>query len=267
MENQKEEPVMDCPAPAGFLHPSLINNAPRRAHRSAAATNATSTSAANPSLAQPVDHAQVQRLGCSGNASCCCIRVLLLFVILGLLAWSSFSDPSPEFKISSLSVSPFNSSSSSSSSILKANWNITFSVRNPNYFSQISYEQLQVSVSYHGVPLSTASVAPFYQFGRLSIGMHKRFLEVIDMEALSSADNDVVSSMDRDFRQDGGAVNFTVAVDGTVRVDLHEGGYRRPMTVSCDNVKVGLSGNKTAAGALLGGSRKCKVHVNFHGWA
>ncbi|KAG5554785.1 hypothetical protein RHGRI_012367 [Rhododendron griersonianum] len=188
-------------------------------------------------MAQPVDHAQVQRLGRSGKASCYSIGVLLFVV-----AWRSLSDPSPEFKISS-----------SSSSILKANWNITFSVRNPNYFSQISYEQLQVSVSYHGVPLSTASVAPFYQFGRLSIGLHKRFLEVINMEALSSADNDVVSSMDRDFQQDGGAVNFTVA--------------RRPMTVSCDNVKVGLSGNKTAAGALLGGSRKCKVHVNFDGWA
>ncbi|XP_058211828.1 uncharacterized protein LOC131324014 [Rhododendron vialii] len=260
MENQKEEPVMGYPAPAGFLRPSLINNAPRRAHPPAAATTATNTSAANPSLAQPVDHAQVQRLGRSGKASCCFIGVLLFVV-----AWRSLSDPSPEFKISSLSVSPFNSSSSPS--ILKANWNITFSIRNPNYFSQISYEQLQVSVSYHGVPVSTASVAPFYQFGRLSIGMHKRFLEVINMEALSSADNDVVSSMDRDFQQDGGAVNFTVAVDGTVRVDLYEGGYRRPMTVSCNNVMVGLSGNKTAAGALLGGSRKCKVHVNFDGWA
>lgn len=90
------------------------------------------------------------------------------------------------------------------------------------------------------------------------------------MEALSSpsADNDLVSSIDRDLQD--GAVNFTVAVAGSFKYYYNllsqegEEEYRRPMTVSCDNVMVGLSGNKTAVGALVGGSRKCKVDINYY---
>ncbi|KAF7146685.1 hypothetical protein RHSIM_Rhsim04G0206100 [Rhododendron simsii] len=178
MENGEETvmgyPVMGYPAPAGFLRPSAIYNAPRRSHPPAATTTpAAITRAANPSLAKPVDGSQVQPVGCGVNAC----GWVLLFVFVVVFAWACVSQYlSPEFKISSLSVSPFNSSSS----ILKASWNITFSVRNPNYFGAISYERVQVSVPYHGVPLSTESVAPFHRNG-----LRWRFLEA-NMEALSS---------------------------------------------------------------------------------
>ncbi|KAE9455792.1 hypothetical protein C3L33_12308, partial [Rhododendron williamsianum] len=239
---------MGYPAPAGFSRPSVTyNNAPLRAHPPAAA--ATITSAPNPSLAIPVDDAQLSPVGC-GVKACCWV---LLFFVLGVLVWVCVSAYlTPEFKISSLSVSPINSSSSSS--ILKANWNISLAVRNPSYFSLISYERVQVSVLYHGVPLSTALFAPFSQYQR-----GESFLEA-NMETLSSssssADNDLVSSIDRDLQD--GAVNFTVAVDSTVSWNDNEE-YRQRVTVSCDNMMVGqLAGNK-AAGALVGGSRKCKA--------
>ncbi|KAG5554786.1 hypothetical protein RHGRI_012368 [Rhododendron griersonianum] len=251
MENRKvpgyPEPVMGYPAPAGFSRPSVIyNNAPLRAHPPAAA--ATITSAPNPSLAKPVEDAQLSPVG-RGVKACCWV---LLFFVLGVLVWVFVTESSPpEFKISSLSVSPINSSSSS---ILKANWNISLAVRNPSYFSRISYERVQVSVLYHGIPLSTALFAPFSQYQR-----GESFLEA-NMETLSSssssADNDLVSSIDRDLQD--GAVNFTVAVDSTVSWNDNEE-YRHRVTVSCDNMMVGqLAGNK-AADALVGGSRKCKA--------
>lgn len=97
---------------------------------------------------------------------------------------------------------------------------------------------------------------------------------MINMESLLSADSDLVSSIDRDFQQDG-AGNFTVAVSGSFRYNnlVNQEGYdeeyRHPMTVSCDNVMVGrLASNKTAAGALVGGSsRKCKAHIDSYVYA
>lgn len=73
-----------------------------------------------------------------------------------------------------------------------------------------------------------------------------------------SVDNNVLTTIYEELKD--GAVSFTVAVDGTVRLEpWFIEGHRHHMTVSCNNVMVGFYGDK--GGALVGGSAECKAHI------
>ncbi|XP_058198586.1 NDR1/HIN1-like protein 10 [Rhododendron vialii] len=200
----------------------------------------------------------------TSTTNCRHIGCIVMFCGLGLcivfgVIWFSLNPrvSSPEFQISSFSVSPFNSRSPSS--LFDANWKIAFLVRNPTDSDRISYDQFEVALLYHGVSILSASVSPFYQ------RKGDEGLVEVSMAALSdlSVDNNVVSNIYEDLKD--GAVNFTVAGHVTVRVKYgFRRGRRHHMKVSCDNVMVGFCGNN--GGALVGGSARCGAHIKLKFW-
>ncbi|XP_058198585.1 NDR1/HIN1-like protein 2 [Rhododendron vialii] len=142
------------------------------------------------------------------------------------------------------------------SSLFDANWKIAFLLRNPTDSDHIFYDLFEVALLYHGVSISSASVSPFYQC------KGDEGLVETSMTALS-VDNNVVGNIYEDLKD--GAVNFTVAGDGTVRIKY---GFRRGrqhhMKVSCDNVMVRFCGNNS--GTLVGGSAGCRALIKIKLW-
>ncbi|KAF7112773.1 hypothetical protein RHSIM_Rhsim01G0070800 [Rhododendron simsii] len=139
---------------------------------------------------------------------------------------------------------PVNERFNTSSHLLDhSDWKITFLVRNPTLWDPTSYGQLEVSLLYHGFSISSTSVSPFH--------LHKedKGLVAASMATILPVDNNVVVGNINDDLKDG-AVNFTVAVNGTVKSRPWTGDWH-DMTVSCYNVMVGFYGNN--GGALVGG--------------
>ncbi|KAE9462716.1 hypothetical protein C3L33_05378, partial [Rhododendron williamsianum] len=227
---------------------------------SQAAVSSTTNSSSRP-VGQPVNYERIFRI----NVYYCFFWGLLLVLYAVVFSCAQYfigRHSSPKFQISSFSVSPgFNTSSCPSSLLLDhSDWKITFLVRNPTRWDPTSYGQLEVSLLYHGVSISSTSVSPFH--------LHKedKGLVAASMATILPVDNNVVVGNINDDLKDG-AVNFTVAVNGTVRWlksrpwrgDWHD------VTVSCYNVMVGFYGNN--GGALVGGgSAECKAHVKIGFW-
>ncbi|KAF7112771.1 hypothetical protein RHSIM_RhsimUnG0194500 [Rhododendron simsii] len=228
---------------------------------SQAAVSSTTNSSSRP-VDQPVNDARICRI-----VDYCLWGLLFVcgFVVLStcqLYFMGRYS--SPKFQISSFSVSPFNTSSFPSS-LLDSDWKITFLVQNPTgwYPTPTSYGQFEVSLLYSGVPISSASVSPFHD-----LHMEEEGVVGASMATLPVDNNIVISNIYYDASKDG-TVNFTVAVNGTVRwlkLRPFRGDWHH-MTVSCNNVMVGFYGiNSGGRGALVGGPAECKAHVKIGFW-
>lgn len=182
----------------------------------------------------------------------------------GLIAgnWEWVNDEVPNPSISNLSLirvplicrtsvtlSNFNLSSSS---LITGNWDVRFTVRNPNHKITLAYDHIEAYVFYQSDAITETSVPPFVQGTKNETEVRATFA------ALSAyVDQKVGDRIAADRAR--GSVNFNVRM--LARVRFRAGAWRarkRLLSVVCGDlsVTVSLSSN---GGSLVGGSRNCKV--------
>ncbi|KAL3579782.1 hypothetical protein D5086_017617 [Populus alba] len=181
------------------------------------------------------------------------IIVTVIFFTILFIIWLVIRPHLPEFRVTSLSVSSFNVSSSSSS--VTGNWNARFQVYNPNKL-KISYDDIQSSISYKSEFLSQTRIPPFKQGKR----------NVTDINAEYGAMGSyiagrAVNQINGDKGRGSVSFNLKIVVDAVYRV----GGFRarrRLLRAFCDDLAVGFSGNG-GSGNLTGGARQWYTEVKI----
>ncbi|PHT34979.1 hypothetical protein CQW23_26779 [Capsicum baccatum] len=165
------------------------------------------------------------------------------------ILWLILRPKLPEFRIDSFSVSKLNLNNS----LITANWDIRFTVRNPNKKMTIYYDDVAAGVFYDYVSLADTTIAPFYQ---------DKKAETIEKASLATAgayvDNRAFDQMNKE-RVRRGAIGFNVRM--VARVRFKAGGWRarrRFLRVYCKDLAVG-AGSNNSTGNLTGGSRQCRV--------
>ncbi|XP_077240058.1 NDR1/HIN1-like protein 26 [Tasmannia lanceolata] len=180
------------------------------------------------------------------------VSIFIIIIAITFIFWLILRPTLPDFSITSASVSPINTSSSSQ---LTANWDLTFSVRNPNKKMNIYYDQIDASVFYGSDFISLTSLPPFYQSKENITTVRAR------LAADSAYIGDGVVS-DIAGERSHGAVSFNFKVIAWVR--FRSGAWRtrkRILKVFCDDVKIAYA-NATAFGTLFATPpRQCEVDL------
>ncbi|XXG65108.1 hypothetical protein AAC387_Pa05g2896 [Persea americana] len=168
------------------------------------------------------------------------------FCLIGIFTNYEF----PSFSISSISVSRFNLSSTN----LTADWDIVFSVRNPNKHHNVEYGTFDANVYYGSALLAKTTLSPFSQ------GKHEEIPVTISVAALSSYVNeDAALRLAADHAR--GSIEFRVRLlFSAVSIRSHSRGDSGPLLIKvwCVHVPVDFS-SPQGSGLLSGAPRKCKV--------
>ena len=182
----------------------------------------------------------------------CCI--FLAFGLITFILSMVLRPTLPLFTISSASVSSFKVSGGQQFS---ANFNLSFSVRNPNVKMGILYEEIQASVLYQSETLSQTSLPPFYQEKGNFTVVPASFRSIAKYVDLSTTDGISKSRLTND-----GVVDFQAAFEAWVRFKSGALLTRKHLLrVFCNNVRVRLSNSTFADGSLQGGSLSCHAYL------
>ncbi|XP_042475176.1 NDR1/HIN1-like protein 10 [Macadamia integrifolia] len=181
------------------------------------------------------------------------IAALAVVVIIGcitFITWLVLRPRVPEFQLDSASVSSFNVSSSD----LTANWDLNFTVRNPNKKLTVFYSNFRGVIFYDRMQLAETSLPPFEQGKRNQTTVRAKF-------AASSTyvDDNLAKSLATDRSQ--GAVSFNVRL--VTWVKFKTGWWRTRMhwmSVHCSDVRISFKSN-SGVGSLTGGPRGCDVYL------
>ncbi|GMG98416.1 hypothetical protein Nepgr_000256 [Nepenthes gracilis] len=179
------------------------------------------------------------------------ISVFVIFGVVLFIMWLVLRPRVPRFSVISLSVSQFNVSSSSQ---ISGNWNVLFTVSNPNDKLHAYYDTIETYVFYQSQLLAQNELAPFDQGTKSQTNLTAKLVAAsayVDGKALSGINED----------RSHGSVTFNLRILALVR--FKAGSWRarrRLLRVSCVNLSVGVSSN-SSNGTLTGGPRKCDVVV------
>ncbi|XP_047308623.1 NDR1/HIN1-like protein 10 [Impatiens glandulifera] len=201
----------------------------------------------NPYYAQPYDNrrALLRRIFAI---------IIATFIIAGTIAfitWLILRPHLPEVRIDSFSVSNLNLSSSPS--LITGNWDVRFTVRNPNKKINLYYDVVNAYAYYQGEELSDTTLAPFSQGkkvetqGRATLAASSKFIDKWVIDGINGE------------KSRGGSVNFNVRM--LSRVQFKAGFWwarRRYVRVYCGDLIVGFGSNGNS-GNLTSGVRQCKV--------
>lgn len=181
------------------------------------------------------------------------IGIIAFFFIANIFLWR---DPQPpNFYITGFDVSSLDLSSSNSS--LSGEFNLDFTVRNPNKKASANYDRVTAVVFYGGERISVAELPRFSQ----------RKKETTDIKARLVADNafigdDAVNEM----RADRGMGDNTVKFDARIvlNADIRQGSATQTVGIlaaHCDDILVGFKSQKRrGAGSMVGPGKKCQVY-------
>ncbi|KAK9280030.1 hypothetical protein L1049_013715 [Liquidambar formosana] len=174
-----------------------------------------------------------------------------LFIITGtivFIVWLVLRPRIPQVTVDSVSVTNFTTSSSQ----VTGNWDVRFSVRNPNKKMSIYYDSIVSSLFYEAAFLSRTTLPPFDQDTRNLTTVRAEFAA-----AGVYVDGRLVNEINSERAR--GAVGFDVTVQARVRFSAGAWKARRRfLRVLCEDVAVGLSSNG-ASGTLVGGPKECRV--------
>lgn len=203
----------------------------------------------NPYYHQPNPYAADQRNTFLRRVIVFAIASLVIAGTFVFIVWLILRPKLPEFRIDSLSLSNLKLNNS----LITANFDLRFTVRNPNKKMTLYYDDVAAAVYYDYVSLSDTTVPPFFQEKRAETGQKASF-------ATSGAyvDSRAFDEMNRE-RARRGAIGFNVRMFARVR--FKAGAWRarrRFVRVYCKDLSVGVPTNKSS-GNLLGGSRQCRV--------
>ncbi|WOL11870.1 hypothetical protein Cni_G20634 [Canna indica] len=179
------------------------------------------------------------------------VPLFVLFFVVVLIIWLALRPRLPEVSVSSAAVSGFNLSALQQQQLF-ADFDLNFTIHNPNVKMGIYYDRLTAFVLYGSDTISETSLAPFYQAKGDTTAVRARLVA-----AGGYVDSDVVKGINSD-RGDG-AVGFNIRVWAWVR--FRSGAWRtrwHVLEVYCDDVMIGFKNgtNAAAAGYLVGSTPK-----------
>ncbi|MCD7462733.1 hypothetical protein HAX54_049268 [Datura stramonium] len=123
------------------------------------------------------------------------------------IVWLILRPRLPEFRVDSFSVSNLNLSNS----LISANWDLGFTVRNPNKKMTLYYDDVAAAVFYDSVSLSDTTVPPFFQDKRAETTQKASFAT-----ASAYVDSRAFDGMNKE-RSRRGAIGFDVRMVARVR--------------------------------------------------
>ncbi|VFQ71428.1 unnamed protein product [Cuscuta campestris] len=154
----------------------------------------------------------------------------------------------PDFRADSLSVSDFNISSSN---LVAGNWDLRFTVRNPNgRKTVINYEHIRAEIFYGKVPLAETVLKPFSQEPKNETSLEARFFA-----NGTFVDDWIVERLNED-------MEFNVRFYASVSL---KAGWQRSeeqdFTVYCKNLKVTVDGGGSHGSSDSGGPKRCAFRI------
>lgn len=156
----------------------------------------------------------------------------------------------PQFSVSSASISAFNLSSTHH---LSGNWDLVFSVRNPNGHLTAKYRTVHVSIFYgSSTILANTTLSPFSQGSSMETSISAR------LAAFSNYINDDTAALGLEKDCVRGSIEFGVRLFSRVR--FWEGYIPTlpyHIRVWCPHVPFGFSSPPQGDGSL----RECEVHM------
>lgn len=183
------------------------------------------------------------------------VAVLIASIIITgtivFIVWLVLRPQVPEFRVDSVTLSNFNISNNS---LITGNWDVRFTVRNPNGKITLGYDDIEAYMFYKSETLAETTVPPFVQGTKNETNVRATF--AASSTYLAQRYVDEINS-----NRAGGSVNFVVRM--VARVRFKAGAWRarrRFLKVYCGDLQVGVSAN-SAGGSLLSGSRQCRAGV------
>lgn len=181
------------------------------------------------------------------------IAAVIITGTIIFIMWLVLRPRIPEFSIDTLTLTNFNVSPSSA--LITGNWDVRFTVRNPNKKITLVYDQIQAFIFYRYDSLSSTTVPPFVQGTKNQTQVRATFAASSAYAGRRAVDG-IASERTR------GSVSFNVRI--VARVRFKAGAWRarrRFLRVLCGDLLVGVPSNGTAAGggSLTGGPRGCRV--------
>lgn len=191
---------------------------------------------------------------------CGFVCMALLGLPLMAICWS-FGSPDklqpPKFQVDTMTVLPFNISSTQLTTQLTTNWVVAFSVKNPNHldYQQIYCDDVTASIFYKDTNISSMAIKPFltYQNQKVSVPVNMGPTSV-------NINGSVAGAIIEDWSR--GAVNFSLIFNATARINpwSNNGQEERAlMSVSCGDIRIEFFPSMKFAGTMSGGSSKCKA--------
>ncbi|XP_059627784.1 NDR1/HIN1-like protein 10 [Cornus florida] len=179
--------------------------------------------------------------------------IIALFIITGtviFIVWLVLRPRIPEFRVDSVSLSNF----SVNASLISGNWDVGFTVRNPNHKINLYYDHIEASVLHKSDTLATTTLPPFDQGTKNETAARATF---------AAASTYVSGWVVNDINQErtSGSVRFNFGLYARVR--FKAGAWRarrRFLRVYCKDLHVGITSN-SAAGKLTDGPRQCRVDL------
>ncbi|CAH2049773.1 unnamed protein product [Thlaspi arvense] len=177
------------------------------------------------------------------------VATLIIAGTIVFIIWIVLRPRLPHFQVDSVTLSNFNLSSSS---LITGNWDVRFTVRNPNHKLSLYYDNIDAFIYYKGESLAETTLPPFVQGKKNQTAMRATF-------AASSAyvDKWVVDDINGD-KAKGASVSFNARMLARIRYKSGLWARRRFWRIYCGELPVSLSANGTG-GTLVGGTKECRV--------
>ncbi|KAJ6798156.1 putative MAGE-like protein 2 [Iris pallida] len=180
------------------------------------------------------------------------ISIFLAFGAVTLIVYIVLRPKLPTFSLSSLNVTNFNLSSSSS---LSSSFDLSLSVYNPNSKMTVGYDRVLADVAVDGDPVASTYLAPFIQPKGNSTTISAKmtaanvFVDSYVVDAIRSGSGSGV------VRLDVRAVAVVRFWSGAWRTRRHE------LRVFCGDVEVKFRNGTAGDGAMTGGPWQCWVGI------
>lgn len=179
-----------------------------------------------------------------------------IFLFIGaatLIVWIVLRPRIPEYSVTSAAVSGFNLSNND----LSANFNLVFSIRNPNKKMSVHYEQLTAAVLYDPDTIADTALAPLYQ-AKEEVSVVRARLAAAEEYVGDEAVRRIAAERDAG----GNGVGFQVRVYGWVTFRAGAWRTRRHVIrVFCPDINIGLKNSTAGGGSLIGPPKPCRVSL------
>ncbi|CAN1171197.1 NDR1/HIN1-like protein 10 [Linum perenne] len=179
------------------------------------------------------------------------IIVIVLLLTALLIAWIAIRPRVPEFRLTSLTLTNFNSSGNQ----LSGDWAARFEVYNPNKKMSVEYDPVQSTLYYHREFLAETRMQPFFQQRKNLSAVEARYT------ALNRYVDQWVTDEVNKERRKAGSLAFDLRV--AAGVGFKYGGFRarrRVLRVRCDDLTVEIRGNG-GSGNMSRVPKRCSVYA------
>ncbi|KAL3522525.1 hypothetical protein ACH5RR_015359 [Cinchona calisaya] len=170
------------------------------------------------------------------------IALKIFFTIRLLVLYPDF----PDFRVDSLSLSNFNlSTTTASTSLLSANFDVGITARNPNKKITLTYTHIEAEIHLGNDQISGTTLQPVFQSGKNETSFKAEFASV------------------KAYVEGQAAKNGNLVLDLSILVKLKASGWGAiEVKSACRDLSVKVSLNSTN-GTLLGGPIQCEVYEAY----